>query len=158
MPNSISIYAASYGSEQPGSKGQSKLKCSLRNEKSVGITTVIRIIFALLYGVAFFSSLISLICSIASHWKDKRVYPDKICICIALFSVASASIAVTVVAYAVHMVLAENVPQSLLSTEVGTRLLAITWSACICLALGLIIQCKDLHVLGSRIYRLGKRP
>ena len=51
-----------------------------------------------------------------------------------------ASLATTATTYAVYMVLSENFPEGIVAVRVGSTFFALTWSACMCLALGLVIM------------------
>ncbi|KAF2276019.1 uncharacterized protein EI97DRAFT_501743 [Westerdykella ornata] len=125
IPDSISIYAVRYCIEKALRRGRNATKCFTRNSSGFGVAFELRIALALLYAVGITSSILSL--AVLLHaliircQDDKHRYWSGIWTWIALGAVLFGSVTVTVVIYAVHMALAENLPRSILSVEIGEK-------------------------------------
>lgn len=139
VPESISLYATNYCSQIRTADGAVTTECSSHRSSDLDMAAGLRIALTVSYALGIASSVASLVFSL--HWglcqNDKSRHRAKACTWIASGVVGFASISTTVLAYAVYMLFAKNLPQAVLSVEVGAKFFALTWSACICLALAL---------------------
>ncbi|KAF9729774.1 hypothetical protein PMIN01_11707 [Paraphaeosphaeria minitans] len=139
VPESISLYAANYCSQIRTADGAVTTECSSHRLSDLDVTAGLRIALIVSYALGIASSVGSLAFSL--HWglrrNDRSRRRAKACTWVACGAVGFASTSTTVLAYAVYMLFAKNLPQAVLSVEVGNKFFALTWSACICLALAL---------------------
>jgi hypothetical protein len=142
VPEAISFHVMTYCSETAAERGKMTVQCF--SNKALGIETT-AVALALLYITSIASLLLGLSSSLYSTVKQNsangRRYPCNAWIYISLFSAIFASIVVTVLGVMVHIVSTHDLLQNILQT--GDRFLVITWSSCICLALGLAVTYLD---------------
>ncbi|OAL42662.1 hypothetical protein IQ07DRAFT_650814 [Pyrenochaeta sp. DS3sAY3a] len=139
VPESIAIYATSYCSQSHKTDPKLSAQCFSHGSSRFDIATGLRIAMAMCYALSIASAVVSL--AFWLHWmrrdSEKSRHRAKACTWIACGAVGFASTTTTVVAYAVYMVLAKNVPQAVLSVKIGSQFLTLTWLACMCLVLAL---------------------
>ena len=142
VPESISIYAASYCIQDHITEATATAQCFSHGSSKFDIATGVRIALAVCYALGITFSITGLAFWLHCVWRDsgRSRYRAIACTCFACGVIGVASITTTVLAYAVYMVFARNVPQAILSVNFGAEFFALTWSACVCLAVGLALM------------------
>jgi hypothetical protein len=139
VPQSISIYAASYCSQSFGGGGAAKTHCFLRESASLNIVADLRVVIVVLYTLGIASSTVSFGYLAFWMWRKSTRYGHWVLVFswVAVGAVVAASLINTIIGCAVYMVFASNLPDSILFVTIGQSFLAATWSACVCLLLAL---------------------
>jgi hypothetical protein len=140
VPQSISIYAASYCSQSFGGDGAATRHCSMRKSASFDVGANLRVAMAVSYALGIASSIVSLGYLAYWWWRKNTRYGHWVLVFswVAVGAVIAASLTTTMIGCAVYMVFASNLPESILFVTIGVRFLATTWSACVCLLLAWI--------------------
>jgi hypothetical protein len=140
VPQSISIYAASYCSQSFGEDGAAIRHCFLRKSTSFDVVANLRVVSAVLYALGIVLSTVSLGYLAYWMWRKNTRYGHwvRVFSWVAVGAVVTASLITTIIGCAVYMVFAGNLPESILFVTIGERFLAATWSACVCLLLALV--------------------
>jgi hypothetical protein len=147
VPESLSIYAVSYCSQKYSTGDLAPRQCFFNEASGFDIATSLRIVFAVSYALGITSSVLG--AAFWLHWMRRGSSNSrsrtKICLVVACITMSFASITATVLACAAYMVFAKNVPQAVLSMEFGGKFFAVTWSACICVALAMAVMRSQVN-------------
>jgi hypothetical protein len=140
VPQSISIYAASYCSQSFGGDGAATRHCFLRESASFDIVANLRVVMIVLYALGIASSTVSLSYLAYWKWRKNTRYGHWVLVFswVAVGAVVAASMITTIIGCAVYMIFASNLPESILFVAIGNNFLLTTWSACVCLLLALV--------------------
>jgi hypothetical protein len=137
VPQSMSIYAASYCSQSFGGDGAAKTHCFLRESASFDIVANLRVVVAVSYALGIASSTVSLGYLAYWMWRENTRYGRWVLVFswVAVGAVVAASLITTMIGCAVYMVFATILPESIVFVTIGNKFLAATWSGCVCLLL-----------------------
>jgi hypothetical protein len=140
VPQSISIYAASYCSQSFGADGAARRHCFLRKSANFDKVAALRVVIVVLYALGIASSTVSLGYLAYWMWRKNTRYGHWVQVFswVAAGAVVAASLITTINGCAVYMVFASILPESILFVTIGDNFLAATWSACACLLLSLV--------------------
>jgi hypothetical protein len=142
VPESLSLYAVIYCSQRYSTGDMAPRQCFFNDASGFDIATVFRIVFAVSYALGITSSVLG--AAFWMHWMRRESSNSRsrttVCLVMARRTMIFSSIMATVLACAVYIVFTKNVPQAVLSVEFGGKFIAVTWSACICVALALAIM------------------
>jgi hypothetical protein len=102
----------------------------------------VRVAMAVFYALGIASSTVSLGYLAYWKWRKNTRYGQWVLVFswVAVGAVIAASVITTMIGCAVYMVLASNLPESILFVSIGVWFLVATWSACVCLLLAWIIM------------------
>lgn len=140
VPDVISIYAASYCRDKRVDGGSRSAECFFRRASTLDISLGLRVLLLVLYTSAVLSSILGLAALLSAtrrHSDPQRWHVTIVWTWLAFGFVMFASVIVTVVVYAVCMIVAENVPPAVVAIQIGGRFLALTWTASFCFVLSL---------------------
>ena len=121
VPQSISIYAASYCSTSYEASGVATSNCFLHKSAHFNAAAALRIYMAIAYALGAFCSAVSLACLSQRMWNgsDRWRHFALVSTSVATGAVFAASVISSILACAVYMVLSDNLPEPLLFVAIG---------------------------------------